>query len=68
MMTPLDTLRQDYTALSELLAARRAVTIVTLPVGVQLLWTIYITILEDAVTTLNSLIHYLSPQLDVQDR
>lgn len=61
-VTPLDVLRQDHAILSELLAARQAVITVTLPVGVQLLWKIYLTILEDAVATLNSLISYLSPK------
>ena len=58
-MTPLDTLRQDHATFAQILEARRAVTTVTLPVGVQMLWKIYITILEDAVSTLNSLITYL---------
>lgn len=61
-MTPLDSLRQDHATLAQILEARRTVTTVTLPVGVQLLWKIYLTILEDAVTTLNSLINYLSPK------
>lgn len=60
-MTPLDFLHQDHEILSQLLAARRAVTAETLPVGARLLWTMYLTILEDAVATLQSLLHYLTP-------
>ena len=63
-MTPLDALRQDQATLQQLLTERRSVTTVTLPIGVQLLWKIYLTILEDAVATLNSLINYLPPKSD----
>jgi len=56
----IDSLRQDHATLTELLAARRAVTVVTLPVGMRILFNIYLTILEDALTTLNSLIVFYS--------
>ena len=60
-MIPLDSLQQDHVALTEILAARRAVTTVTLPVGVRLVWGIYLAILEDALSTLASLISFLTP-------
>ena len=57
--TPLDSLRQDYAVLAQILDARQAITAVTLPVGAQLLWKIYLVILEDALKTLHALIGYL---------
>ena len=62
MMTPPESLQQDHATLTQILDARRAVTTVTMPIGVQLLWRVYLTILEDAVTTLSSLINYLGPE------
>ena len=55
----IEALQRDHAALTEILTARRAVTTVTLPVGVRLAWQIYIMILEDALKTLNSMIDYL---------
>jgi len=55
---PLDSLQQDHATLSQLLHARRAVTMETLPIGMRILFGIYLTILEDALTTLNSLIQF----------
>jgi len=52
-------LQADHATLTEILTARRAVTTVTLPVGVQIVWMIYLVILEDAIKTLNSMIDYL---------
>jgi len=62
MMPDLESLQRDRAVLTEILTARRAVTTVTLPVGVRLVWQIYLTILEDALTTLNSLITFLTPK------
>jgi hypothetical protein len=62
-MPDLESLQHDHVLLMELLESRRTVTTETLPAGLRILWTIYLTILEDAVTTLNSLISYLSPKL-----
>jgi hypothetical protein len=45
--------------LAQILDARQAVTAVTLPVGAQLLWKIYLVILEDALKTLHALIDNL---------
>jgi hypothetical protein len=58
-VTPVDLLRQDYLLFAEILAARRAVTVETLPAGAGLVWKIYLTILEDALSTLRSLLDYL---------
>ena len=57
--TPLNSLRQDHAVLAQILDPRQAVTMVTLPVGAQLLWRIYLVILEDALKTLHALIDYL---------
>jgi len=59
-MIPLDSLQQDHVVLTEILQARRAVSVETLSVGMRILWQVYLTILEDALTTLNSLINYLA--------
>lgn len=59
-MIPLDSLQRDHATLTEILQARRSVALgATLSVGMRLLWGIYLAILEDALTTLNSLIEYL---------
>jgi hypothetical protein len=55
----LEDLQHDHAVLTEILTARRTVTAVTLPVGMRLVWQIYIMILEDALKTLNSMIDYL---------
>jgi hypothetical protein len=56
---PLDSLRQNLAVLAQILDARQAVTAVMLPVGTQVLWKIYLVILEDALKTLPALIDYL---------
>lgn len=53
-------LQEDHATLSRLLEQRRAVTTVTLSAGQRLLWQIYLTILEDALKTLQSLIDHLT--------
>ena len=57
-MIPTASLRQDHDTLKELLAARRAVSMETAPVGVRMLWSIYLTVLEDAVKTLHALLDF----------
>jgi hypothetical protein len=57
----LDTLQQDHHTFTQLLAARRTVSTETMSFGVRVVWQIYLTILEDALTTLTSLIQFLSP-------
>ena len=59
-MSLLELVQSDQIAIAQILQDRRAVTTVTLPVGVRLVWTIYLTILEDALTTLGSLISFLT--------
>lgn len=59
---PLDSLHHDHAALTEILKSRRAVSMETLSVGTRLLWGIYLVILEDALSILNSLIQYLIPK------
>lgn len=59
-MSLLELVQSDQIAIAQILQDRRSVTTVTLPVGVRLVWTIYLTILEDALTTLGSLISFLT--------
>jgi hypothetical protein len=61
MIIELDQLLNDHATLTRILEERRAVTAVTLPVGVRLVWGIYLAILEDALSTLSSLISFLAP-------
>lgn len=61
-MIPLDSLQRDHAALTEILQARRSVSTETLSVGMRLLWGIYLAILKDALTTLDSLIQSLTPE------
>ena len=61
MNPPLDSLQQDHVVLTEILQARRGVSMETLSIGMRILWGVYLAILEDALTTLNSLINYLTP-------
>lgn len=56
----LDSLLQDHATLTEILHARRAVPIETLPIGMHIVWQIYLSILEDALSTLGSLISFLT--------
>lgn len=59
-MTPhLDQLQHDHAAITGILAAQRALPVDGKQVGVRILLGIYFHILEDALTTLNSLIQYM---------
>ena len=60
-MNPLEMLQGDHVVLSQILEARRTVTMETMPFGLRTAWWVYLTILEDALATLNSLINYLAP-------
>lgn len=60
MTLPLDSLQRDHAALTEILQARRGVSMETMQVGMRLVWGIYLTILEDALAALDSLINYLT--------
>jgi hypothetical protein len=60
MTLPLDSLQRDRIILTGILEARRGVSTETLSIGMRLLWGIYLNILEDALSTLNSLIQYLT--------
>jgi hypothetical protein len=53
-------LQEDHATLCQILENRRAVTTVTMTPGLRILWGIYLTILEDAVKTLTSLIDYIA--------
>ena len=61
-MSLLELVHSDQITIAQILQDRRAVTTVTLPVGVRLVWTIYLTILEDALTMLGSLISFLTAE------
>lgn len=58
----LDSLQQDHATLAQILETRRAVTVETMSTGQRLLWRMYLSILEDALSTVGSLIQYLSPK------
>lgn len=60
MNLPLDSLQRDYATLTEILQSHRGVATETMQVGVLLLWRIYLAMLEDALTTISSLISYLN--------
>jgi hypothetical protein len=61
-MISLDALQHDQAVLSQILESRRGVTTVTMSPGVQILWNIYLMILEDALKTISSLISHLTPK------
>jgi hypothetical protein len=61
-MSLLELDQHDQIAIAQILQDRRAVTTVTLPVGARLIWGIYLSILEDALSTLGSLISFLTPK------
>jgi len=63
-MIPLDQLQADQAAFTQILQARRGVPQDDMRAGERILWQIYLTILEDALTTLTSLIQYLSPKME----
>lgn len=64
-MDLLDFLQHDQALLTQLLTERHRVTMETLPFGVRTLWRIYLTILEDRLKTLASLIGYLAEKTHV---
>jgi hypothetical protein len=55
----IDELQADHSALATILQARRAVSIEGMSFSARALWTIYLTILEDALKTLDTLIQFL---------
>ena len=55
----LEHLQADRSALAQLLTARRAVSVETLPAGARLLWGAYLVLLEDALRILSSMIDFL---------
>jgi hypothetical protein len=58
-MIVIDHLKNDHAALKHILQDRRTISVETLPIGTRVLWSIYITILEDALYTLISIIDHL---------
>lgn len=58
-MDELDDLQADHSTLASILRSRRAVATDGMSVGIRVLWTIYLQILEDALKTLDSLIQFL---------
>ena len=63
-MSTLDQLKQDQAAIESMLRARQGVTAETLPIGVRLSLQMYSQILEDANSTLGTLIEFLTPTPD----
>ena len=59
---PLDSLQRDHVALTEILQARRAVSMETMKIGERIAWQMYLAILADALATLESLINHLKTQ------
>lgn len=58
----LDQLQKDHSTITEILRVHRAIPADGLQVGVRTLLGIYLHILEDALTTLDALIGFLSSQ------
>ena len=61
-MSTLETLKQDRALLNDLLNARRAVSTETMRTIERIAWDMYLTILQDALSTLDSLIEHLTPK------
>jgi len=59
-MTFLSQLQADRAALTDILATQRTASAEPMSVGLLLTWRIYIAILEDAITTLDSIITHLT--------
>ena len=55
----IDELKQDAQVFTQLLTARRAVSMETLPIGTRVLWTSYLVLLEDAVKISRALLQFL---------
>jgi len=58
-MAELDDLQADHSTLATILRSRRATSTDGMSVGLRVLWTIYLQILEDALRTLDSLIQFM---------
>ena len=58
-MSTLNLLQADHATLTEILHARRSVSMETLKVGDRIAWQIYLALLADALNTLDSLIDHL---------
>ena len=69
-MSLLGLIQSDQIAIAQILQDRRAVTrpapagssgVETLPFGLHIVWQTYLSVLEDALSTLGSLINFLTP-------
>lgn len=60
MNTHLDQFQRDHATITEILGAQRELPADGLQVGARILLKIYVTILEDAIAVLKSLIEYLA--------
>jgi hypothetical protein len=58
-MDELDHLQADHSTLASILRSRQAISTDGMSMGVRVLWTIYLQLLEDALKTLDSLIQFL---------
>jgi len=58
-MDELNNLQADHSTLASILGSRRAASTDGMSMGVRVLWTIYLQLLEDALKTLDSLIQFL---------
>ena len=58
-MKALEALQSDHAILTKILQDRRSVTMETLPVGMRMLWSVYLTILEDGIRILTALLDFL---------
>jgi len=58
-MNELEDLQADHSTLATILRSRQAASTDEMSVGVRVLWTIYLQMLEDALKTLDSLIQFL---------
>lgn len=65
-MTIFDQLQQDHAAIDNMLRAHQSTAMDKLPIGVRLALKMYFMILEDAFSTLSSLIEFLTPRTDQQ--
>ena len=61
-MSTLELLQQDHALLNDLLEARRSVPTETMRTIERIAWDMYLTLLQDALSTLDSLIEHLTPK------
>ena len=61
-MSILELLKQDRATLNDLLNARQAVPMETMRTIERIAWDMYLTVLQDALNTLDSLIEHLTPK------